>query len=62
MRVINTKEDWVLDGLEMLCQKGIKAVKIEALARKLGVTKASITEAGLLPRLVWLTTVPKDNR
>jgi AcrR family transcriptional regulator len=39
MRVINTKEDWVQAGLELLCQKGIGAVKVEALARKLGVTK-----------------------
>ena len=39
MKVINTREDWVHGGLEMLRQKGIEAVKIEALARKLGVTK-----------------------
>ncbi len=39
MKVINTREDWIQCGLEMLRCKGIDAVKIEALARELGVTK-----------------------
>jgi AcrR family transcriptional regulator len=37
--VINTKEDWTQAGIEVLSQKGIDAVKVEALARKLGVSK-----------------------
>lgn len=39
MRTINKKEDWVLGGVEILRHKGIDGVKIEALARELGVTK-----------------------
>jgi AcrR family transcriptional regulator len=39
MRVVNTREDWVLAGLETLRCKGIDSVKVEALGRKLGVTK-----------------------
>lgn len=39
MRAINTKEDWIQAGIEVLSQEGIDAVRVEALARKLGVTK-----------------------
>ncbi len=39
MKVINTKEDWIQAGLVLLRNKGIDAVKVEALARELGVTK-----------------------
>lgn len=39
MKVINTKEDWVHAGLKVLSHKGIDAVKVEALARELDVTK-----------------------
>jgi len=39
MRVVNTKENWIQAGIETLSQEGIGAVKIEVLARKLGVTK-----------------------
>jgi len=39
MKVINTREDWIHVGLKVLSHKGIEAVKIEALARELGVTK-----------------------
>jgi AcrR family transcriptional regulator len=41
MKVIKKKEDWVKEGLELLREKGIHAVKVEVLARRLGVTKGS---------------------
>ena len=37
--MINTKEDWIKAGFEILRKEGIDNVKIEAMARKLGVTK-----------------------
>lgn len=37
--MINTKEDWIKAGFEILRDKGISSVKIEAIARILGVTK-----------------------
>ena len=37
--MINTKEDWIKAGFEILINEGINNVKIEAMARKLGVTK-----------------------
>ncbi|MDH3997648.1 MAG: TetR/AcrR family transcriptional regulator [Desulfuromonadales bacterium] len=37
--MINTKDDWVQAGLKILRVQGINAVKVEALARKLGVSK-----------------------
>jgi len=35
----NTREDWIKAGFEILKSKGISGVKVEAMARKLGVTK-----------------------
>ena len=37
--MINTKEDWIRVGFDILISDGIGNVKIEAMARKLGVTK-----------------------
>ena len=37
--MINTKEDWLKAGFEILINEGINNVKIEVMARKLGVTK-----------------------
>ena len=37
--MINTREDWIKGGLDMLQSGGHRSVKIEALARKLGVSK-----------------------
>ena len=37
--MINTKEDWIKAGFEILMNEGINNVKIEAMARKLGVSK-----------------------
>ena len=37
--MINTREDWIKAGFEILKTKGISGVKVEVLARKLGVTK-----------------------
>jgi AcrR family transcriptional regulator len=37
--MINTKKDWIKAGFEILINEGINNVKIEAMARKLGVTK-----------------------
>jgi len=37
--MINTREDWIKAGFEILKDKGISGVKVEALARHLGVTK-----------------------
>jgi len=37
--MINTKQDWIKAGFEILINEGINSVKIEAMARKLGVTK-----------------------
>lgn len=37
--MINTKEDWIEAGFEILINEGIDKVKIEVMARKLGVTK-----------------------
>lgn len=39
MKAINTKEDWTQAGIDVLSKEGIDAVKVEYLARKLGVTK-----------------------
>jgi AcrR family transcriptional regulator len=39
MTATNTKEDWIQAGIELLRDKGIDAVKVEVLARHLGVTK-----------------------
>ena len=41
MKLIKKKEDWVKEGLKLLTEKGIHAVKVEVLARRLGVTKGS---------------------
>ena len=37
--MINTREDWIKAGFEILKTKGVSGVKVEVLARKLGVTK-----------------------
>ena len=37
--MIHTKEDWIRIGFEILISEGINNVKIEGMARKLGVTK-----------------------
>ena len=37
--MINSREDWIKAGLDMLQSGGHRSVKIEALARKLGVSK-----------------------
>lgn len=37
--MIRTKEDWILAGIDILAKKGVDNVKIEAIARKLNVTK-----------------------
>ena len=37
--MIRTKEDWILAGINILAEKGIDSVKVEAIARKLNVTK-----------------------
>ena len=37
--MINTREDWIRTGFEILKNKGVSGVKVEALARKLGVSK-----------------------
>ena len=37
--MINTREDWIKAGFEILKTKGINGVKVESLARNLGVTK-----------------------
>jgi AcrR family transcriptional regulator len=37
--MINTKKDWIQAGIDILAEQGIDSVKIEAIARKLGVSK-----------------------
>ena len=37
--MIYTKKDWIKAGFEILINEGIENVKVEAMARKLGVTK-----------------------
>ena len=37
--MIRTKEDWIIAGINILAEKGINSVKVEAIARKLNVTK-----------------------
>jgi len=37
--MINTKKDWIKVGFEILVSEGISNVKVEPMARKLGVTK-----------------------
>lgn len=37
--MIHTKEDWIKVGFDILTNEGISGVKIEVMARKLGVTK-----------------------
>jgi len=37
--MINTREDWIRAGFEILKAKGINGVKVEAMARKLRVSK-----------------------
>lgn len=37
--MINSKEDWIKVGFDILTKEGISGVKIEGMARKLGVTK-----------------------
>lgn len=37
--MIKTKDDWILAGIDTLANYGVDNVKIEALARKLGVSK-----------------------
>jgi AcrR family transcriptional regulator len=41
MKVIKTKEEWINEAVKLLSEKGINAVKVEVLARRLGVTKGS---------------------
>jgi AcrR family transcriptional regulator len=41
MKTIKKKENWIKEGLELLREKGIHAVKVEVLACRLGVTKGS---------------------
>lgn len=35
------RRDWVVIGIEILCSKGVDAVRVEALARRLGISKGS---------------------
>jgi AcrR family transcriptional regulator len=37
--MINTREDWIRAGLELLKSDGHRSIKVEAMARKLGVSK-----------------------
>ena len=37
--MINTRQDWIKAGFEILKSKGISGVKVETMARKLGVSK-----------------------
>jgi AcrR family transcriptional regulator len=37
--MINTREDWIKAGIDILEKQGIDNVKIESMARKLGVSK-----------------------
>jgi len=37
--MIKTREDWIKTGFEILKNKGIDGVRVEAMARKLGVSK-----------------------
>jgi AcrR family transcriptional regulator len=37
--MIKTKEDWIKAGFELLRRKGVSGIKIEGMARMLGVTK-----------------------
>jgi len=37
--MIHKKEDWIKAGFEILRKKGVDNVRVEAMARKLGVTK-----------------------
>lgn len=39
MKVKKKRSDWILTGLSVLREKGINAVRIETLAKKMGVTK-----------------------
>jgi len=41
MKIIKTKEDWIKEAFELLREKGIQSVKVEVLARRIGVTKGS---------------------
>ena len=57
--MINTKEDWIKAGFEILIKKGINNVKIEAMARKLGVTKGGFY-GYFLNREVFLQAMLED--
>jgi AcrR family transcriptional regulator len=37
--MINTREDWIRAGLELLKTNGHRSVKVEAMARQMGVSK-----------------------
>ena len=39
--MLKTKADWIKVGFEVLTEEGINGVKVETMARKLGVTKGS---------------------
>ena len=41
MKTKKSKEDWVIGAFKVLSEKGIHAVKVEKIARDLGVTKGS---------------------
>ena len=57
--MINTKEDWIKAGFEILIKEGINNVKIEAMARKLGVTKGGFY-GYFLNREVFLQAMLED--
>ena len=57
--MINTKKDWIKVGFEILINEGINNVKVETMARKLGVTKGGFY--GYFPnREAFLLTMLKD--
>jgi len=37
--MIRTREDWILAGMKLLAEQGVDSIKIEAIARKLEVSK-----------------------
>ena len=39
--MIKTKEDWIRMGIDILSEQGIDSVKVETMARQLGVSKGS---------------------
>ena len=39
--MIKSREDWILAGIDILAEQGVDSVRIEAIARNLGVSKGS---------------------